>query len=296
LRDAFFVSSAAVIKSSDALSAGQKAALVRLLSDEDPAIYQLVRERILSCGQESTEWLRPHALSSEPVLRRRTQEIIQHLARLAADDRFLAFCLKEGNDLDLEQGAWLLAQTQYPDINSEAYQALFDSYAGELRERIDPRAEASHILATLNEYLFEVLRFKANEQNVYDPENSYLNRVVDRRTGNPINLCLVYLSLARRLRLPVAGIGLPGHFICRFQSSTEEYYIDVFNRGKLWTKANCIQYLLYRNYTVQDDYLAPVTSRKMLLRICGNLHQIYQHLDLTEDATRLQRYLIALAK
>jgi hypothetical protein len=54
--------------------------------------------------------------------------------------------------------------------------------------------------------------------------------------------------------------------------------------------------LLYRNYTVQDDYLAPVTSRKMLLRICGNLHQIYQHLDLTEDATRLQRYLIALAK
>jgi regulator of sirC expression with transglutaminase-like and TPR domain len=119
---------------------------------------------------------------------------------------------------------------------------------------------------------------------------------VDRRTGNPINLCLVYLLLARRLRLPISGIGLPGHFICRFQSSTEEYYIDVFNRGKLWTKANCIQYLLSRNYTVQDDYLAPVSARKMLLRICSNLHQIYQHLDLTEDATRLQRYLIALAK
>ncbi|HZQ46873.1 MAG TPA: transglutaminase family protein, partial [Verrucomicrobiae bacterium] len=177
------MSTAAAIKLPDAPSQGQKAALVKLLSDEDPAIYQAVRGKILSCGQDAIEWLRPHTLSSDPPLRRRAQEIIQHLARQAADDRFLAFCLKEGNDLDLEQGAWLLARTQYPDINAEAYQALFDSYAGELRERIDLRAEADQILATFNEYMFDVLRFKGNEQNYYDPENSYLNRVVDRRTG-----------------------------------------------------------------------------------------------------------------
>jgi regulator of sirC expression with transglutaminase-like and TPR domain len=229
-------------------------------------------------------------------LRRRAQEIIQHLARQTADDRFLSFCLTEGNDLNLEQGVWLLAQTQYPDINVEAYQALFDSYAGELLERVDLRAEAEQLLAAFNEYIFDVLRFKGNEQNYYDPENNYLNRVVDRRTGNPINLCLVYMLLARRLRLPVSGISMPGHFICRFQSSAEEYYIDVFHRGKLWTKANCIQYLQFRNYNVQDEYLAPVSSRRMLLRICGNLHQIYQHLDLAEETLRLQRYLIALAK
>jgi regulator of sirC expression with transglutaminase-like and TPR domain len=102
--------------------------------------------------------------------------------------------------------------------------------------------------------------------------------------------------LARRLRLPLAGIGLPGHFICRYQTPTEEYYIDVFNHGKLWTKANCIQYLVFRNYTVQDSYLTPVSSRKMLMRICGNLHQVYHHLGMTGEATRLQRYLIALAK
>jgi regulator of sirC expression with transglutaminase-like and TPR domain len=286
----------AAIKSVGTLSESQKAALISLLSDESPAVYQAVREKILSCGQSAIEWLRPHTLSPEPALRRRAQEIIQHFARVAADDRFLAYCLTEGHDLNLEHACWMLAQTQYPEINVEAYQAVFDSYAGELLERIDLRAEAQQILAAFNEYIFDVLRFKGNEQNYYDPENSYLNRVVDRRTGNPINLCLVYVLLARRLRLPITGIGLPGHFICRFQSSTEEYYIDVFNRGKLWTKANCIQYLLYRNYTVQDDYLAPVTSRKMLLRICGNLHQIYQHLEMAGDATRLQRYLIALAK
>ncbi|MDB6022816.1 MAG: hypothetical protein JWQ04_2673 [Pedosphaera sp.] len=287
---------ASAIKPPDTLSESQKTALISLLGDESPVVYQAVRDKILSFGDTAVEWLRPHTLSSEPALRRRSQEIIQHLARHVADDRFLAFCLTEGNDLNLEFGAWLLAQTQYPDINLEAYQALFDSYAGELRERINPRADADQLLAAFNEYIFDVLRFRGNEQNYYDPENSYLNRVVDRRTGNPINLCLVYVLLARRLKLPVTGIGLPGHFICRFQSSSEEYYIDVFNRGKLWTKANCIQYLLSRNYNVQNDHLAPVSPRKMLMRICGNLHQIYQHLEMPDETTRLQRYLIALAK
>jgi len=75
-------------------------------------------------------------------------------------------------------------------------------------------------LVRMNEFIFGSLGFTGNMENYYDPENSYLNRVVDRRTGNPINLCLVYLMLARRLRLPIAGIGLPGHFICRFQSTS----------------------------------------------------------------------------
>jgi regulator of sirC expression with transglutaminase-like and TPR domain len=290
------MSTFAVTKTPGKLSESQQAALITLLTDEDPSIYHVVREKILSCGQGAIVWLRPHALSADPSLRRRSQEIIQHFARQTADDRFLTFCLKEGEDLNLEQGAWLLSQTQYPDINLEAYQALFDSYAGELRERIDPRAEAEHIIAALNDYIFKVLRFTGNEQNYYDPENSYLNRVVDRRSGNPINLCLVYLLLARRLRLPIVGIGLPGHFVCRFQSTSEEYYIDVFNRGKLWTKANCIQYLVHGNHNLDSDHLAPLSPRRMLLRICGNLHQIYQHLELADESTRFQRYLIALAK
>src|SRR5438477_10385618 len=117
------MSSPLTAKSTVPLSASQKAALVTLLADDDSAIYQTVRERILSYGTEANDWLRPHALSSDPVLRRRVQEILQYLARQAADNRFLAFCLNHGEDLDIEEGAWLLAQTQYPDINVTAYQA-----------------------------------------------------------------------------------------------------------------------------------------------------------------------------
>src|SRR5205085_1620914 len=101
----------------------------------------------------------------------------------------------------------LLARTQYPDINIEAYAALLDSFAADLRERLDLRREPKQVLTAINHYFFQELGFHGNEQDYYDPENSYLNRVLDRRTGNPINLCLLYLLLGRRLRLPIAGIG-----------------------------------------------------------------------------------------
>jgi regulator of sirC expression with transglutaminase-like and TPR domain len=291
------MSAPATIAPPETLSESQKGALLKLLADEDSAVYRPVREKILSYGSEVViTWLQPHTLSNDPALRRRAQDIIWHFGRQAADNRFLGFCLKHGEEFELEEGVWLLAQTQYPDINVEAYQALLDSFAGELRERLDLTREPKEVLTRINAYLFEELGFSGNEENYYDPENSYLNRVIDRRTGNPINLSLLYMLLARRLRLPVTGIGLPGHFICRHQSSAAEIFIDAFNGGKFLSKADCVQYLAHANYSLRDDCLAPVSSRRMLLRICGNLHQTYLQLQRTEETTRIQRYLVALAR
>ena len=278
------------------LSESQRKALVNLLGDDDPAIYQTVREKILSFGENAGEWLRPYRLSDDPILRRRAREIVRHFDRQEADTWFLAFCLKHGEEFDLEEGVWLLAMTEYPDINVEAYRALLDNFATEIRERIDFNETDKEILSTMNNYLFDELGFSGDEENYYDPQNSYLNRVVDRRKGNPINLSLLYLLLARRLELPVAGIGLPGHFICRYQSTSEEIFIDPFHHGKFLTKADCIQYLVSGSHGLQDEFLAPVSTRRVLMRICSNLHQIYSQMELTEETTRLQRYLVALAR
>ncbi len=280
----------------ETLSQSQRAALISLLVDEDPAIYQMVRGKILSYGPVVCEWLQPHMLSSDPIMRRRALEIVNHLARKGSDEKFLDFCHHNGEELDLEMAAGLLAQTQYPDTNIEAYQALYDSWASELRTRISSAVEAEKNLSLINQYLFSELRFAGNEQFGDNPENCYLNRVVDRRTGNPISLCAIYLFLARRLRLPITGIGLPGHFICRFQSTTKEIYIDAFRKGRFWTKADCIKHLLNNNHGLQEGYLAPVTPRRMLLRMCANLHQTYANLEMTDEAGRMQRYLVALAK
>jgi regulator of sirC expression with transglutaminase-like and TPR domain len=283
-------------KTSEALSESQRAALISLLSDEDAAVHQTVRTKLISFGPASIEWLKPYTLSDEPLLRRRAQEIINFFGRKTADDRFMAFCASRGEDLPLEEGAWLLAQTQYPDMNLSAYEALLDAFASALYERIDFTADVEHIIGTINHYLFQDLEFTPNEANYYDPENSFLNRVIDNRTGNPISLCTIYLLLARRLKLPITGIGLPGHFVCRYQTSTTEIYIDAFNRGKLLTKADCIKYLLHTHHGLEEGYLAPVTPRRMLLRMCANLHQIYLHNEQADETARFQRYLVALAK
>jgi regulator of sirC expression with transglutaminase-like and TPR domain len=274
----------------------QKAALISLLADEDVSVYRAVRGKFLSLGAATRDWLRPHTLSDNPLLRRRAQEIIRYFDRHTADNRFLAFCLRQGGEFDLEEAAWLLARTQFPDINVEAYQALLDSYVGELRERVALYKRANQMLGQINAYLFNELGFAGNQKDCHDPDNNYLNRVLDRRTGNTLSLCLLYLLVARRLRLPMVGIALPGHFLCRFQSIADEIYVDAFNHGRLLTKTDCIHYLIRGNYDVSDDYLSPVSSRRLFQRVCGILQQNYLRLEQTEEATRVQRYLVALSR
>jgi regulator of sirC expression with transglutaminase-like and TPR domain len=279
-----------------ALSESQRNALISLLADDDPSVYRTIRHQLLSYGRDAAHWLRPHLLSADPVLRRRALEIVSYFARQNNDEAFLAFCLTNGEELDLEQGTGLLARTQYPDVNLHAYQALYDHWAHELRERVDPSSGAEQILRTINHYLFEELGFHGNDRFGDDPRNCYLNHVVDQRSGNPISLSVVYLFVGRRLHLPLTGIGLPGHFICRYQSPTQELYIDCFRGGKFWTKADCIRFLVQTNHTLQEGHLAPVSSRRMLLRMCASLHQTYSSLEMREEANRVQRYLVALAK
>ena len=278
------------------LSKGEQEALVNLLADEDPAVYRAVKKRILACGPDSDRWLRPHALSNDPILRRHVRDVRGCFHRQHADNQFLSFCLRHGEEFAPEPGAWLLAKTAYPDINVEAYEALLDGYAAELRERIDFDLPSDKILTAINRYLFKELGFSGNEVNYYEADNSYLNRVLDRRTGNPITLSLLYMLLAKRLQLPIVGIGLPGHFICRYQSTAGEFYVDPFNGGQLLTKADCVQFLQRGNHSLSDDFLAPVTARRMFLRICSSLHQIYSEQANTESVTRFQRYLVALAR
>ena len=278
------------------LSEKQRSALISLLADDDPAVYQLIRTKLLSYGSAAHEWLRPQTLSSDPKMRRRAVEILNHQARQAADEQFLEFCRRNGEDLDLEAAVWLLSATRYPGINREAYSALYDAWADDLSERLEFGETAEQRLSIINRFFFQDLGFTGNDHYGYEPECCYVNRIVDKRSGNPIGLCALYLFISRRLRLPVAGIGLPGHFICRYQSSTSEIYIDCFRKGIFLTKADCIKYLLHANYGLAEGHLAPVSAKRILLRMCSNLVTTYGHLEETEEAARAHRYVSALSR
>lgn len=279
----------------DEISPKQRAALLTLLTDEDPEVQHHVREKILSAGPGTIQWLRPHTLSNDPILRARTQSIIRQFERHAADNEFVAFCLRTGEDLSLEQGVWLLARTEYPEVNIDGYNALLDTFARELETRIQGILNPRQLLRAMRIYLHDELQFTGDTTDYYDPQNSYFNKVIDRRLGNPISLCTLYLLLARRLQLPITGIGLPGHFLCRMQTTSVELFIDAFNDGKILNKARCVQYLVQNQFGVRDDYLAPLSPRRMLLRMCGNLHQVYGQRQQEAESLRIRRYMVALS-
>lgn len=274
----------------------QRLALISLLADDDPAVYRLIRSKLLSYGAEAEQWLRAEVLSSDPTLRRRAREILEHRARQRSDTTFLDYCGRHGEELDLEEATLLLAATRYPHINRDAYPALFDSWAGELQTRLAKSSSAESKLEEFNHYLFGELGFRGNEQYGHDPESCYINRVVDKRRGNPIGLCAIYLFLARRTGMPIAGINLPGHFICRYQSASLEAYVDCFRQGTLLTKADCINYLLQSSHGLADGQLSPVSPKRMLQRMCRNLVTTYGHLEETEEAARAQCYLATLQR
>lgn len=275
-------------------SEAQRTALLHLLTDDDPAVYRTIREKIVSCGPSAVQWLQPHARSSDPWLRKRTREIISHFERQAADTLFLAFCLNQGKLFDLEEAALLLARTRYPEINSEGYSALLDSFAAEVHERLNPGATDREVLECLNRYFFQHLKFRPGIQERLNSENSYLNRVLDRRIGDPGSLCLAYMLIARRVRLPLTCIALPGYFVCRFQSTTSELYVDVFYGGRIMSKADCAQYLRTSDMSDSGGMAGPVTPRRFILRTCETLRHIYEQTGLTEESVRLKRYVVAL--
>ena len=278
------------------LSDEKRKALLCLLADEDPGIYLPVREKIISQGPHVCDWLKYFVLDENPIVRRRVRDVISHFKRLKADTEFSAFCLNHGEDFELEEACWLLARTVDPEINTEAYRAVLDDYAHDLMHKIDFGSEPESIMAEINRYIFQTQRYQGNEDNYYSADNSYLNRVIDQRLGNPISLCMIYQLVGRRLGLPVTGIGLPGHFLCRFQTPRQDYYIDAFNKGRLLTKTDCMKYLKQAGYEFHETFLMPASSRRILLRMCSNLHQIYQRDNQAADAARLHGYIVALSK
>jgi regulator of sirC expression with transglutaminase-like and TPR domain len=247
-------------------------------------------------GPDLVPWLRPHTLSNVPLLRRRAREILRRFESEAANQQMIEFCRRAGEDLDLEEGCFRLARTHYTEINLEAYRAMLDHWAAQVSEWLpDDRKDDDGVLAALQVGLFQQIGLKGNESNYYDPDNSYLNRTMDRRLGNPISLCILVLLVGRRLTLPLTGIGLPAHFLCRYQSPTRQTYVDAFNGGRLLNRTDCVTFVNQLGRPFDEAFLQPVSPRRMLQRVCTNLEHAYENLELRDDMVRIQRYHHLLA-
>ena len=127
----------------------------------------------------------------------------------------------------------------------------------------------------MNRVLFRDERFRGNWNDYFDPQNSYLNRVIDRKLGIPISLSVIYLLVAHLVGIPVRGVGVPGHFMLKYQGSDGEVFIDAFNEGRFLTRAECVQFVVEAGYPYQPEFLEGLGSRDILARMLRNLILIY---------------------
>lgn len=190
-----------------------------------------------------------------------------------------------GPAFTLAEAALLVACEEYPGLEVESYLARLDGMAGQARARVEAADCLRGRVEALNSYLFGQEGFRGNVEDYYDPRNSFLNDVLDRRTGIPVTLSAVYIEVGRRCGLDVEGVGLPGHFIVRVRGDgpaeamepPESQLVDPFH-GALLSMQEC-QARLDRIFSgkkrLEPSMLAPCDGRALLARMLRNLKAIY---------------------
>jgi regulator of sirC expression with transglutaminase-like and TPR domain len=180
--------------------------------------------------------------------------------------------------IPLAESALLMACEEYPQLELSPYLDQLDEMATAVRSRMRPSESPLDTIRTINNVLFDEFGFRGNRDNYYDPRNSFLNDVLERRVGIPITLSTIYLEVARRLPFPIVGLGMPNHFLVKYADRAQEFILDPFNRGDILTRADCASRVAEsygRAVELSDRFFEAVTHRQILVRMLNNLKAIY---------------------
>jgi regulator of sirC expression with transglutaminase-like and TPR domain len=271
------------------LSDQQLKALISLLDDEDPGALEHVTGRlkqVLIAAPERIEGLIP---GLDAAACKRVKELLEDVRWDRLERRFESMARLPDSKFDLEEASYLLATFAYPHLRREEISGPLDAMAKDLHKVLTGRERPLEAVHLVNDFLFELKGFRGNEANYYDPDNTFFNRVLDRKLGIPITLSCLYLFIGKRLALPLAGVGLPGHFIVQFQAPNQRIYLDPFHKGKVLSLSDCQK--LMRNQGLEYDrrHLRPIPHRAILARMIANLVNVYADRDDRRRANRLTK-------
>lgn len=191
--------------------------------------------------------------------------------------RFAALMRRDDADIDLAEAALLIAAEAYPELDPDRYLAALDELAAAARARIAGAGDDRARVRALLDFLAREQRFTGNQDDYYDRRNSFLNEVLERRTGIPITLALVYIEVGRRAGVPVQGVGFPGHFLAKVESTEDDVVFDPFF-AQVLNEEQCarrLQAVLGKETTFDPQYLRAATAKEIVVRMLRNLKQIY---------------------
>ncbi|WP_310488220.1 transglutaminase-like domain-containing protein [Chamaesiphon sp. VAR_69_metabat_338] len=209
--------------------------------------------------------------------------------------QFLVAIDKVDREIDIPTAALYIAQVEYPELEIERYQTDLANMAKEIAQRLPTDRYPLKVIQTINEYLYDELGFHGNKLDYYNPCNSLLNDAIDRRTGIPITLAVIYLEIAKQIGFPMVGIGMPGHFLIRPNFEGAGIFVDVFDRGEILFVEDCRQKLMqiYQQDIpfLPPEILQPVTNRQILLRILNNLQATYLYRPDFDRASTIKHWI-----
>ena len=223
-----------------------------------------------------------------------------------APDRFAELMAREEPAIDLARACLLIAQDAYPGLDVEGYLGEIERLAARLRGRLAEGDDAEERIAALSEFLFADLGYTGNADNYYDPRNSYLNEVLDRRTGIPLTLSVLYMEIGRRIGLPLEGVSFPGHFLVRVQLRGSLLVLDPFSGGLPLAETDLrarLRRVIPAGATglvpleelPLEQFLEPAGKRQILARLLRNLKGIYREADKPERLLEVLNRMLVVA-
>lgn len=277
-------------------------ALITLIDDPDEAVYQHVRERILSLGEPvvpELEMAWEHTDLGD-LFRTRIEDILHTLHLGRAFKRLEAWAA--GGAEDLLEGALAVCSYRYAELDEHRVKARLAALRQDVWLELNEGMTAYEQVRVFNHVFFQVHGFKGNKRQYHAPQNSYLNEVLDSRKGNPLTLGLIYLLVAEDLDLPLRGVNLPNHFILAWMSLPDRagaegealFYVNAFSQGDILGNAEIDEFLGKLDIPSDPAFHKPCGNLDIIRRLLNNLLNSYTKLNDGERAADVKRLLTAL--
>lgn len=271
------------------LGATQRDAFLSLLDDPTPAVRRALLARFFELGSGAAAFLQEIAAGTNRVLARHAAWFLNELKLADPVADFSGFI--RSLNYELETGSLLLARTITPQLDAGGCCTTLDTIAARCRELIVEPSSAREKCRIINRVLFHEWGFHGNVEHYTDPRNSFLDQVLERRTGIPLSLSIVYLLVAERLGIELEPVGLPGHFIVGCFVDDLPFFIDPFDRGVFRDADEIFDLLRAHKIVPKVSDLAPTPVREVLCRSCRNLVNHYTAAGETERARLFARFV-----
>src|SRR2546428_4887881 len=236
------------------ISKAELASLVKLLDDPDHEIYEQVKHKLVSLGSEVIDYLEEvWQKSLDVMMQERIENIIHHI-QFEDVKKGLSIWAMSGS-FDLLSGVLAVNKYQYPDLDEQKIINQIEEIKRDAWLQLGYEMSAVEKVKVLNHVFFHMHGFSGNTVNHQDPQNSYLNLVLESKKGNQISLAIIYSLIAQRLDIPIYGVNLPQHFILAYVDETEPtlpgfeahngilFYINPFNKGFIFGKHDVDSFL-----------------------------------------------------